>query len=58
MRGKLDLEMLINMEEQKFKEFAFVKGYFGLDKYPVYVAMQRELFNHPPLDTRHTSVLL
>ena len=44
----LDLETLINAEEQRFKELAFVKGYTGLDKRPVYVVTQRELFYYPP----------
>ena len=43
-----DLETLINTEEQRFKELAFVRGYTGLDKRPVYVVTQRELFDYPP----------
>ena len=43
----LDLETLVNTEEQRFKELAFVKGYTGLDKRPVYVVTQWELFDYP-----------
>ena len=44
----LDLETLVNAEEQRFKELAFIKGYTGLEKCPVYVVTQRELFDYPP----------
>ena len=37
VQGELDLETLISMEEQKYKELAVVKGYCGLDKCPIYV---------------------
>ena len=47
-RCHLDLETLVNVEEQLFKELAFVKGYTGLEKRPVYVVTQRELFHYPP----------
>ena len=36
--NELTLEILINIEEQHFKELAFIKGYSGLHKYSIYVA--------------------
>ena len=43
----VDLETVINAAEQRFNDLAFVKGYTGLDKRPVYVVTQRKLFNYP-----------
>jgi len=42
------LEGLILVEEQRYKELAFVRGYSASDKCPIYVITQRLLFNHPP----------
>jgi len=47
-RNELDLEAVIKVEEQRFVDFAFIKGYGGRDKHPIYVVTQRELFNHQP----------
>ena len=42
------LEDVFFVEKQQFKELAFVKGYSGPEKLPVFVITQRELFYHPP----------
>ena len=44
----VDLETVINAAEQHFNDLAFVKGYTGLGKHPVYVVTQRKLFDYPP----------
>ena len=44
----LFLEGLILVEEQRYKELAFVRSYSASDKCTIYVITQRLLFNHPP----------
>ena len=48
LNSAFHLEDVFFVEEQRFKELAFVKGYSGPEKSPVFVITQRKLFYHPP----------
>ena len=44
----LQLDLLCHMEEQHFKDLAFVMGFSGQDKQPTLTVTQRQLHYHPP----------
>ena len=44
----LQLDRIHLVEEQYFKELAFVMGFYGQEKYPTLTVTQRELHHHPP----------
>ena len=49
----LQLDQIHLVEEQNFKELAFVMGFCGQEKYPTLMVTQQELHYHPPF--RYTS---
>ena len=44
----LQLDQIHLVEEQNFKELAFVMGFCGQEKYPTLMVTQREFHYHPP----------